>query len=166
MTQAAVTNVGPSSTSGAPVYDPFAPQSHYAVPQHTASMANPTNPSDFLGQPTAQTYTTAPSQTSVNSAIYPSSNHSQPPPQPFGDFVTAEPQDFGDFESAKPAVQVTKTKPANDWSNLVNLDNMQPKMHEMSTTSESAKRHDGYRDSFQGLDGFSKPQQAAVRKLF
>lgn len=144
----------------APVaFDPFAPQPHHQVPVQTNNNFNHGGAMPPQGQYPPQA--PAPGPHYAPQSGYPG-GASYPPaqPQPAMNQAT-ESQDFGDFESAKPAAPAVKSKPVkNDWSSLVNLDNMQT-VSKSSGGSSQDKKNDG-QDSFKGLDGFAKPQQNAV----
>ena len=152
--------VAPAAPPAAVAFDPFAPQPHHSVP-----VQNPSNnfshgaAMPLQGQYPAQTPAPvpnfAPQPGYPGGVSYPLAQQQPVVSQ------AADVQDFGDFESAKPAAPAAKSKPVkNDWSSLVNLDNMQT-VSKLNGGSSQEKKNDG-QDSFKGLDGFSKPQQNAV----
>lgn len=150
-------------------FDPFAVQAHSSVPLQGGShgaqfnMQGQQYPPQSNPQYQMPSYAPQPAY-AVSGASYaapapaiPQQHYAQQAPR---SEPAIEAQDFGDFESAKPVAPVAKNKKTNDWSNLVNLDNMSKA--EPANGNGQAKKNDGFQDSFQGLDGFKRPQQHSV----
>lgn len=152
-------------------FDPFTQQPHYAAPVPQPSAVPVQNMNSFNAMAGGSHYGQYPSpvyQVGQQSAHFDQrdvsmNNSSNTTGLQQAQDPAQDAQDFGDFEGFKPAAPVAKSRPVNDWSNLVNLDDMNSKS-ETKNSSSHGKKNDG-NDSFSGLDGFSKPQQNSVGYL-